>query len=101
MRQQLLQEAGSGLPFPSLPLQWPGPGPRVWKSLVSQQFPSGCRVTAGDRSTLKGSLHSSGAGNAGKAPLIHSASSACQALPGLGIGKGHVLRQPAVCSLSA
>lgn len=44
------------LPLPSLPLQWPGPGPRVWKPLVSHQFPSGCRVTAGDRATIKDSL---------------------------------------------
>lgn len=66
-RHRLLQEAGC-LPFPSPPLQWPGLGPRIWKPLVSQQFPSGCRVIAGDRSTLKGSLQSSCIGNAGKTP---------------------------------
>lgn len=48
----LLQEAGAVCLSPALTLQWPGLGPEVWKPLVRQQFPSGCRVTAGDNPAL-------------------------------------------------
>lgn len=68
----------SASPQPATAVAWSGA--KNWEASGEPAVPKWLQGhSGGNRSTLKGSSHSSCSGNEGKTPLIHSTSSTCQA----------------------